>query len=141
MPDLRNNRVFELAQCLSEDVHRLVPSIRPHRAPGLRSQLCRSINSVPANIAEGAAAATPAEYARYLRIALKSANECADVHLRLAVSVSGNAGREFAVCRNRVRVVSAMLTNLLACVQEDVAREQDKAIDARRARRARNADR
>jgi four helix bundle protein len=137
MPDYRTIRAFELAQTLSEDVHRLIPAIHPRKAPGLRSQLCRAVGSIPANIAEGAAADTPAEYSRFLRYALKSANECA-IHLRLAASVSDNAGRQFAVYRNRAHVVSAMLTNLLARVQEDVAREQNKAIDARRARRARN---
>lgn len=141
MPDYRKIRAFELAQRLSEDVHRLAPTLSPRKAPGLRSQLCRCVSSIPANIAEGAAADTPAEYARFLRFALKSANECA-IHLRLAMSVADD-GRQFAIYRNRVYIVSAMLTNLLARVQEDIAREQDKVIDARRARRFRtiNPDR
>jgi four helix bundle protein len=136
MPDYRKIRAFELAQMLSEDIHRLAPSIPARKAPGLRSQLCRSVSSIPANIAEGAGSDTPAEYARLLRVALKSANECA-VHLRRAMSVASD-GKPWAVCRNRVLVVAAKLNNLHMCVLEDVAREMDKAFDAKRARRARN---
>jgi len=51
--------------------------------PGLRSQLLRAVDSVPANIAEGAGKPSEAEFARYLDIALGSAREV-DNHLMLA---------------------------------------------------------
>lgn len=122
MPDYRNLRVFEAAQALNERVHSLVPSIRPWRAPGLRGQLCRSVSSVAANIAEGAAQGSAKQYVRYLRVALGSAQETC-VHLRLATSLGGRNVKAFRECEGRMRVVAAMLVRLIARIEEDEVRK------------------
>lgn len=124
MPNFRKLRVFELSQELSEEVHRLVPGISAWRAPGLRGQLCRAVASVPANIAEGAAQGTQAGFARYLVIALGSANE-AGVHLRLAGSLPGKNRAQIQGCIARQELVSAMLTRLIATIRENEARKED----------------
>ena len=50
---------------------------------GLTSQLRRSCSSVPANIAEGCGRTTPADFSRFLQIAMGSASET-QYHLELA---------------------------------------------------------
>ena len=49
----------------------------------LRNQLVRAVESIPANIVEGCGAASRPEFARFLDIAIKSANE-AEYHLLAA---------------------------------------------------------
>ena len=130
MPDFRKVRAFELAEELSDVVHELVPQIPPRRAPGLKAQLCRAVSSIPANIAEGAAQETQAGYARFLRIALGSANETS-VHCRRAAAVSGSSAPAFLRCKQSAHLVAAMLNNLIARVQADAAREEDRRRSAR----------
>ncbi len=125
MPDYRKLRVYGLAQELSEEVHRLLPEIPARRAPGLRAQLARSVSSVPANIAEGAAHDSPALFMRFLRTAVGSAHESA-VHLRLAASIVNAHSHRFTRCENQSRAVAAMLTNLIARIQEGQARVENE---------------
>lgn len=120
MPDYRKLRVFHLAQELSEAVHRLVPELPARKAPGLVSQLCRSVSSVPTNIAEGAARDSPGAYVSALVIARGSAHETA-VHLRLAASVANVRAAKLRRFEQRAHVVAAMLTNLIATIQKDAA--------------------
>jgi four helix bundle protein len=131
MPDFRKLRAFELAEELSERVHDLARQIPPRRAPGLKAQLCRAVSSIPANIAEGAAQETQAGYARFLRIALGSANETT-VHCRRAAAVAGSSAPAFLQCKQRAHLVAAMLNNLIARVQADAAREEDARRSAGR---------
>ena len=131
MPDFRKVRAFELAEELCDVVHELAPQIPPRRAPGLTAQICRAVASIPANIAEGAAQETQAGYARFLRIALGSANEVT-VHCRRAAKVSENSATAFLRCKERAHLVAAMLTNLIACIQADVAREENERRDRRK---------
>ena len=84
MQDFRRLRVWERA-------HRLVLEIRAatHSFPrsgysDLKSQLIRAAESIPANIVEGAGAASRKEFARYLDISIKSTTEV-EYHLQLAV--------------------------------------------------------
>lgn len=48
--------------------------------PGMRSQLARSAASIPANIAEGTAHESPAQFAHYVTVAMGS---CAEVESHL----------------------------------------------------------
>jgi len=77
----------------------------------LADQLQRAATSIPLNIAEGAGESSPAEKARFYRMAKRSATESAAVfdvanRLSLITSDSYNAGRELLL-----RIVS-MLVNM-----------------------------
>jgi four helix bundle protein len=130
MPDYRRVRAFSLAQELNLRVHQLLPHIPARRAPGLRAQIARAISSVPANIAEGAAQDTTALYVRFLRTAVGSAHESA-VHLHLAASLVSECSLDLTRCENQARVVAAMITKLIARIQEAEARRQNERWNAR----------
>jgi four helix bundle protein len=73
MQDFRKLRVWQLSHVLATSTLIALDSARGQAA--LRSQLARSIASVSANIAEGAAQASSAKYAHFLSIAIGSLTE------------------------------------------------------------------
>lgn len=121
MPDYRKLRVYGLAEALSAEVHTLMARFPSRRAPGLVAQVCSSVQSVPANIAEGAGRESVAAYVGFLSVARGSAQETS-VHLRLASRLDDAQSTSLVRCFNRADVIAAMLTNLIARIREDEAR-------------------
>ena len=76
-------QAWTLSYRLTLEVYRLTASFPKHELYGLTSQSRRAAFSVVANIAEGSAKRGPAEFRRYLDIALGSLSELS-VALRLA---------------------------------------------------------
>ncbi|HEY4219001.1 MAG TPA: four helix bundle protein [Gemmatimonadaceae bacterium] len=66
---------WQRAHALSIAVHHLAKGFTRAGFGNLRSQLTRAADSVPATIVEGCGASTIREFARFLDIAIKSANE------------------------------------------------------------------
>lgn len=90
---------------LADDLAEQLPRGRGY----LADQLQRASTSIPLNIAEGAGEFSPAEKARFYRIARRSATECAAIldvcrKLALANEERHGAGRELLV-----RVVSMLV--------------------------------
>jgi len=83
MQDFQKLRVWQRAQSLTVAIHAATQHMSGAHAAGLRSQLRRAAASIAANIAEGAAQATPAQFARFLQVAIGSAAELRS-HLDLA---------------------------------------------------------
>jgi four helix bundle protein len=75
MQDYRRIVAWQRAHALSVAVHMLAREFSRAGHANLRSQLTRAADSVPATIVEGCGASTNKEFARYLDIAIKSANE------------------------------------------------------------------
>lgn len=83
MRDFKNYKVWHRSHALAGAIFaELQRSRRPEHA-GLRAQLRDSADSVPANIVEGAAAPTQKEFARFVGMSIKSANET-EYHLLVA---------------------------------------------------------
>ena len=81
--DFRSLRAWQRGRELTLDVYRLTRSFPKTESYGLTAQIRRSAVSIPANIAEGAGRSSRKDYARFLDIALGSANEL-ESHLLLA---------------------------------------------------------
>jgi four helix bundle protein len=75
MKDYRNYEVWKKAHRLVLEMYKATRSLPPQEMYGLTSQLRRACASIPANIAEGSGRGSDAELARFLNIALGSANE------------------------------------------------------------------
>ena len=86
MRDFRKLIAWQKAHALAIGVHVVSSEADFRSTPGLRSQWLRAVDSVPANVAEGAGKPSEAEFARYLDIALGSVREV-DNHLMLAAAL------------------------------------------------------
>jgi four helix bundle protein len=83
MGDYRKLQVWERAHKLTLEVYAATRTFPKDEVFGLMSQLRRAAASIPANIAEGCGRNGDVELARFLTIAMGSANEL-DYHLLLA---------------------------------------------------------
>lgn len=75
MQDFKNIQAWQRAHVLSIAMHRSCRGFTRAGHASLRSQLTRATESIAANIVEGCGARTRKEFARFLDIAIKSANE------------------------------------------------------------------
>jgi four helix bundle protein len=89
--------------------------------PPLASQLLRSAQSIPANIAEGSGRSSAAQFANFLQIAIGSAREL-DYFLGLAKDLHLLDSKEHAILEARTDEVIRMLVGLRSRVQKAPAR-------------------
>ena len=82
------------------------------RSAALRDQITRAAMSVPTNIVEGSAHASPREFARFLQYALASVSEL-EGHVQLARDLELMTEQDFTVFLARIVDVRKMLHGLL----------------------------
>ncbi len=75
MQGFQHIRAYQRAHALGIAIHGMARHFSRSGHAHLRSQLTRAADSIANNIVEGCGAATPKEFARFLDIAIKSANE------------------------------------------------------------------
>src|SRR5688500_4840829 len=75
MSDFKNLKVWQKAQTLALDTHRVACKIRGSSRSGMRTQMINAAMSVPTNIVESRGQRTAREACRYLRMSLNSATE------------------------------------------------------------------
>ena len=75
MRDFRHIRAWQRAHALSLAINDLSRDFGRKGEADLRHQLTKAARSIAANIVEGCGAATHKEFARYLDMSIKSANE------------------------------------------------------------------
>ncbi|MFI5229111.1 MAG: four helix bundle protein [Gemmatimonadales bacterium] len=83
MQDFKNIKAWQRAHALSIALHELARRFAAAGHAGFRAQLTRAADSIATNIVEGCGSSTQKEFARYLDIAIKSANET-EHHLLVA---------------------------------------------------------
>lgn len=111
MSNFRKLEVWRKSHALVLNVHSAAKKIRGSDHVSLRSQLIRAAMSVPANIVEGVGQRSGAEFGRFIRIALNSANEL-EYHLVLARDVDVLEPNEFASLLSQTIQVRKMLHGL-----------------------------
>jgi four helix bundle protein len=75
MQDFKHIQAWQRAHALAIALHKLARAFSRAGYPHLRSQLTRAADSISANIVEGCGSASGKEFARFLDISIKSANE------------------------------------------------------------------
>jgi four helix bundle protein len=114
--DFRKLRVWQAAQALAIEAHRVAARMRGSGSRALCDQLIRAAMSVPANIVEGSAHTSPREFARFLQYALASASET-EGHLRLARDLQFVDEKNFTTLLVRIINARRMLHGLLKTVR------------------------
>ncbi len=116
MASFRTLAVWEKAHALTVLTYRVAEHHLLRRYPELASQLTRAIASIPANIAEGVAHRSDAQFNRFLEIAYASSQE-ADYHLLLAKDLEAITLTEYAHLEARLSEVRQMLSGLRSRVR------------------------
>ncbi len=112
MADFRNLAVWQHSHRFSLDCYKATSTWPSQEQFGLTSQVRRAAVSVGANIAEGSGRGTDRDFARFLRIALGSANELES--LLLVAEALGYLSPDSHVNLHRSnREIRKMLTGLI----------------------------
>jgi four helix bundle protein len=111
MHPFRRLSVWRKAHELTLRVYETTSKVSARRYSGLTSELRRSASSIAANIVEGAARGTPAQFATCLDLALASAREL-DYHVLLASDLKAIDSSEHVRLTARIDEVSRMLVGL-----------------------------
>ena len=80
MRDFKHIKAWQRAHALSIAIHKLARGFTRAGASRLRAQLTATADSIAENIVEGCGAASNKDFARFLDMSIKSANE-AEYHL------------------------------------------------------------
>ena len=75
MPDFKQIHAWQRAHALGIALHKLTSGFVPVGHANLRAKLTRAADSIASTIAEGCGAATAKEFARFLEMSIKSAND------------------------------------------------------------------
>ena len=111
MNDFKKLAVWNKSHDLTLKIYRLTANYPREELYGLTSQMRRSSASIPTNIAEGFGRSGDRERARYLEIAMGSANEL-EYHLILSRDLELLNESEFGMMNRDVVEVRRMMTSL-----------------------------
>ncbi|MFB3923896.1 MAG: four helix bundle protein [Terriglobia bacterium] len=112
MRDFRTLKVWAKAHELTLAVYRTTRLFPKDELYGLTSQIRRSCESIPANIAEGCGRTGGAELARFLNIAMGSASEL-EYHLLLSRDLDLLEARNYEQLAANVVELKRMLTSFV----------------------------
>jgi four helix bundle protein len=129
--DFRKLRVWQVAQEIAIDAHRVTARMRGAGSAVLRDQLMRAAMSVPTNIVEGSAHASPREFARFIQYALASVSEL-EGHIQLARDVELMAEQDFTPFLARIVDVRKMLHGLLKKLKSTANGQRESGVGKRK---------
>jgi four helix bundle protein len=114
--DFKKLKVWEKSHQLTVAVYRATASFPKDELYGLTSQIRRSCSSIPANIAEGCGRGGKTEFARFLQVAMGSANEL-EYHLLLAYDLGLVENIKYKLLSDQAIELERMLASLLRKVR------------------------
>jgi four helix bundle protein len=118
MQNFKDLKVWEKAHAFTLSVYKATEQFPKKEMFGIVSQLRRSSSSVAANVAEGCGRKTNGDFARFLNIALGSANE-SEYFLILAKDLGYLTETDFKNLSISVNEIKAMLIGLIGKVRQN----------------------
>jgi four helix bundle protein len=112
MQDFRRLRAWQAAHRAAVATYRVSDAFPREEAYGLKSQLCRAVASIGANIAEGCGRASDADSKRCFQIALGSACEALN-HAMLARDIGLLREDQFDAIETELQPTRRMLIRLI----------------------------
>ena len=117
MRDFRRLKVWEKSHELTVRIYALTAEFPREEMYGLTSQIRRACTSVPTNIAEGCGRKSPADFARFLQIAMGSASET-EYLILLAHALKYLDANQYVELIDRIISVKKMLVSLLKNIRQ-----------------------
>ena len=118
MQDFRKLKVWAKSHDLTLRVYELTSQFPREEIYGLTSQIRRACASIPTNIAEGCGRGTPADFARFLQIAMGSASET-EYLILLAHNLKHFNTKQYVELTEATVSVKKMLTSLLKNIRTE----------------------
>ncbi len=118
MKNFRDLKVWHKAHELTLLIYKETKNFPREELFGLTSQIRRSCASIPANIAEGCGKSSNADLAKYLQIALGSANEL-EYHLLLVRDLEILDNEIYVIFEGKLLEVKRMLASLITKIRTD----------------------
>ncbi len=115
MQNFKDLKVWEKSHLFTLQVYEVTRFFPKEEIYSLTNQLRRSASSVPANIAEGCGKRTKADFAKFLTIALGSANE-SEYYLILSKDLNYLSVEKFEILVSLINEVKGMLIALTKMV-------------------------
>ncbi len=117
MSDFKKLKVWQKAQTLALDTHRVACKIRGSSQSGMRTQMINAAMSVPTNIVESRGQRTAREACRYLRMSLNSATEL-EYHLLTAADLKAISRPQCLTLTSQLVEVRKMLYGLIRALSD-----------------------
>jgi len=112
MQNYKELKVWAKAHSFTLNVYEISKTFPKDELYSLTNQLRRAASSIPANIAEGCGKNSQADFARFLNVALGSANE-AEYFLLLSKDLKYLSENKFTELEDNINEIKAMLISLI----------------------------
>ncbi|MDE0013767.1 MAG: four helix bundle protein [Candidatus Poribacteria bacterium] len=119
MRNFRKLQVWDKSHELTLRIYELTSEFPREEIYGLTSQIRRACASIPTNIAEGCGRETPADFARFLQIAMGSASET-EYLIQLSHNLKYFNADQYVELTDEIVSIKKMLTALLKNIRTQV---------------------
>ncbi len=119
MRDFKQLSIWQMSRTMTKDIYLLADQFPAKERFRLTNQLCRSVASIAANIAEGVSRRSANDFYRFLEIALGSANEV-ECHLIIASDLGYISNDDLEKEAGNVNHLRSMMINFMKKVESDI---------------------
>lgn len=126
MQDYANLKVWQKSHRMVVEIYRASSRFPKEELYGLVSQIRRCAVSIPANIAEGCGRDGDADFARFLRISMGSANEL-EYYVLLSRDLGFLDAQKYTPLRAGITEMKRMLNSFIKTVRTNGAKQRPRA--------------